>query len=365
MKKIGLLIAATLLFIGCSEQNSDAPKSTQSKQIPPLPVKSHSVKLQSIEFSKKYPAVLKPFKEVVITARISGFLIKENFKEGDEVKKGDTLYEIQKDEYAAALKEAEATFEKASVNLDKTTKDWNRAAYLFKNAAISEEQKDQYQYAYNDAKAELNRAKAALENSRIEYGYTTIKAPISGIIGLSSSDEGAYINIENDSAKLATITSWNPIYAEFSIPGHDIQNINGIKKGLKAILHNNKRSYNGKVDFISPKLDIQTDTLLLRAVFENSDKSLLAGAYAEISLEGFGYDNVAKIPQNALIKTPQATMVYVIKEDKGLTMKPVEVVNTENGFAFISKGLKENEKVVISNIAKIRPHTKVTILGGE
>jgi membrane fusion protein (multidrug efflux system) len=153
------------------------------------------------------------------------------------------------------------------------------------------------------------------------------------------------------------------LYAEFSIPSKDLY-VQGIKNGAKVTLKIDAKEYEGSVDFIAPKLDPQTDTLLLRAVFANPNRELRVGSYVEVSLGGFSYESVAKVPQNALIKTPDATVVYVI-ENGGVSMKSVKVVNSKDGIAMIESGVESDAQIAISNIAKLRPNSKVTIMDGK
>jgi membrane fusion protein (multidrug efflux system) len=333
--------------------------------MPPLPVKAYSVKFESAPLVKSYSALLKPFNEVEIVARVSGVLLSENFKEGAYVKKGDILYEIQKEEYATSLNEAKASLLKAEANFNKAQKDWERNEYLFKNSAISAQQRDELFYIYEDAKAEVKKANAAVENAKIKFDYTTIKAPISGTIGMSSSDVGSYIDATEPSAKLVTITALEPIYVEFSLPSSDVTKyISQIKNSKKVNLNVGAKIYNGEIDFIAPKIDAQTDTLQLRAKFENQNRELIVGSYAEIKIDGLSYEHVAQIPQEALVKTQDATIVFVIK-DSIASMRPVKSVHVQDGIAYIEEGLLEGEKIVVSNIAKLRPNTKVTIVEGN
>lgn len=364
MKKIALSLAVLgLLLVGCSpEDKSQAAQAT--KQMPPMPVKAFEVKLQDMTFAKTYAALLKPFDEVEVVARINGVLEKENFIEGSYVKKGAVLYEIQKNEYRATLDSAKATRDQAQANFDKVKKDFVRAEYLFKNKAISQQQYDAFLYAHDDAKATLQGAKATVAKAQIEYNYTTIKAPISGQIGISSSDAGAYISTPN--AILTTITALDPIYAEFSLPNIDVLKYRSqIKVGGEVTISVNGKTYKGVVDYIAPKLDAKTDTLLIRATFKNKNQELVIGSFTEVKLDGFSFKNVAVIPEYALIRTPDAVLVYVIGEGGTLSMHPVDIAFVKDGKAIITSGLKEGDKIVVSNIAKLRPTSKVTIIGGK
>lgn len=362
MKNLTILaVVLSLFLVGCSDEKESAPAA----QMPPLPVKVTSVKIERASLIKEYSAILKPFNEVDIVARVSGLLLSKKFQEGAYVKAGDILYEIEKHEYTASLNEATASLLKAEANFSKAEKDWKRNEYLFKNNAISAEQSDNLFYAYENAKAEVKKAKAVVENAQIKFDYTTIKAPISGTIGISSNDVGSYINVSGQNAKLATITALEPVYAEFSLPNSDIEKyLSQIKNGTKVVLTIGMKNYDGEIDFISPKIDSQTDTLKIRAKFENKSKELVVGSYAEIKIIGLSYERIAKIPQNALLKTQNATIVYAVK-DGVLSMKPVKIAHVQDGIAYIEDGVEEADNVIINNIAKLRPNSKVIIAEGN
>ena len=329
--------------------------------MPALPVQAHTVKIEDVKFSKRYSAIIKPYQEVDVIARISGLLQKENFKEGDFVTKGSVLFTIEKDEYEAALDEAKAATLRAQANFARASKDWKRAEYLFDNKAISEQQRDDMLFSYDDAKAELARAQAALKSAQIQYDYTTITAPISGIIGISSSDVGNYISTQN--AQLATITAIDPVYAEFSIASNDVKNYRSQIK-LGSVITSKDKQYTGKINYIAPKLDPQTDTLFIRALFDNAEKQMIIGSYLEIDLGGLEFKNVATLPQNAILKTVDATLVYVIKDGKAV-MQAVDVGYEHEGSVIIHSGLSEGDQVVISNIAKLRPNSDVKVIGAK
>nr|WP_321268631.1 efflux RND transporter periplasmic adaptor subunit [uncultured Sulfurimonas sp.] len=366
MKNLTILaVVLSLFLVGCNDGEKSAPVASKTAAKPPLPVKVYKAKFEKAPLQKSYSTLLKPFNEVDIVARVSGLLMSENFKEGAYVKKGDTLFEIQKDEYEASLNEAKASLLKAEANYNKALKDWERNEYLFKNNAISEVMRDDLFYTYEDAKAEVTKAKAVLHNAQIKFDYTSIKAPISGTIGMSSSDVGSYINVTEDSAKLVTITAQDPIYAEFSLPSSDVSKyLSQITNTSKVTLSVNGKKYAGEIDFISPKIDAPTDTLKFRAKFENKNNKLIVGSYAEIQIDGLSYESVAKVPQEALIKTQDATVVFVEK-DGAVSMRPINALEVKDGIAYVEDGIQDGENIVISNIAKLRPNSKVSIMKGN
>ncbi|MCK9491605.1 MAG: efflux RND transporter periplasmic adaptor subunit [Sulfurimonas sp.] len=360
-----LTVVLSLFLVGCNDEKKNPQDVPKAAQKPPLSVEVYTVKFEKAPLINNYSTLLKPFNEVDIVARVSGILMSKNFDEGAYVKKGDTLYEIQKDEYAATLNEAKASLLKAEANFNKAQKEWDRNEYLFKNNAISAVMRDDLFYTFEDAKAEVTKAKAVLQNAQIKFDYTTIKASISGNIGMSNSDVGSYIDVGEDSAMLATITAQDPIYAEFSLPSGDVTKyISQIKNGSKVILSVNTKEYMGEIDFISPKIDAQTDTLKLRAKLQNKDNELIVGSYAEIQIDGLSYDRIAKVPQEALIKTQDATVVYIVK-DGTISMRPIKSLQVQDGIAYVQENIEEGEKIVITNIAKLRPNSKVTIVKGN
>lgn len=365
MKKLVLSLSLFgLLFVGCSQEDKTKATNAAQMQMPAISVKAFEVQLEDTSFSKSYAALLKPFQEVAVVARVNGVLLKENFVEGAHVKKGDILYELQKNEYKAALDLASASVAKAEANLFKVNKNFKRAEYLYKNNAISEQQYDELLFEYNNAKAELQLSKASHSKAKIEYDYTTIKAPISGKIGISKSDVGSLVSSSN--ATLTTITALNPLYTEFSLPNSDvIKYASQIKLGTKVKLQQGEKSYEGVIDFIASSIDTKTDTLLLRAKFANESQELLIGSYVQIVVDGFSYKNAAIIPEYALIKTPEAVVVYVIEENGSLRMQKIEIAHTQEGKATVVSGLNAGDKIVVSNIAKLRPNSKVSIIGGE
>lgn len=363
MKKLAISLATiALIFIGCGEEKQKAT-TKQTHQMPPLPIQAQSVVLSDVNFTKSYSATLKPYEEVDVVARVSGLLQKQNFTEGSYVKKGALLYQIEKDEYEARLDAAKSEHLKAQANHDKSQKDWKRSFYLVSKSALSEQKRDDALYAYESAKAELQRTEAALKTAQIEYSYTSINAPISGIVAISKSDEGSYIDSQN--ATLTTITSLDDVYAEFSIPHSDvIKYLSQIKLGATLSININQKSYLGKIDYISSTLDSQTDTLFVRAKFDNSARALMVGSFVEVSLSGLSYKNVATVAQNALIKSPNATLVYLVKEG-AVVMQAVDILDIYDGKAIVSGGLSSGDMVVTSNIAKLRPSSKVSIIGGN
>ena len=355
MKQSGILItgkksivAITFVFLGLNTLNAE-----EKPQLPPLPVEVFKVENKTSTTIKTYPSIIKTFEEVNVTARVKGLLVEKYFNEGDFVKRGTLLYKIEQDTYLANLNMKKAEFTKAQ-------KDYQRAKSLIASKSISEQSFDDYSYKYETSKASLQQA-------QIEFDYTKIYAPIDGIIGLKKFDIGNLVGSNEANSLLVTITNTNPVYAEFSLTKDDASRyISQIKnKNSKVNLVTANKTYeNGTVDFISPKIDSNTDTLLLRAKFKNENNGILIGEFGKIEISNLDLGKVFVVPENAILKTTKGTFVYVI-EDSTAKLKPVKTgILIKEGIT-IESGLNENEQIIISNLAKLKPDTKIQILNKE
>ena len=355
MKKIlvGLFILGLNFLFAAGEQ----------KQA--LPVKAYTVSTNETTLEKDYPALIKSKSEVNIIARVPGKLEKKYFQDGDFVKKGTLLYKIEQDTYQANLNAAQAQLDKAEALLTKATKDWKRAEKLFAAKSISEQSKDDYLYTYQDALADVQNYKAKVQDAKISYQYTLIKSPINGLTGKSAFDEGNYVGSNENNSNLLTITNTNPVYVEFSLPQKDISKyLEQIKKGSVnfSISANGKTYSDGKLNFVSSKIDIATDSLLLRTTFENKDNELIIGGYSTIEIKNIKINNVFTIPEIAILQSANGAAVYVI--DNGVaTVRPVKIGNLTSSGVIVESGLKSGDKIIISNIAKVRPNAPVQIIG--
>ncbi|RXJ54434.1 efflux RND transporter periplasmic adaptor subunit [Candidatus Marinarcus aquaticus] len=346
-----LLITTTLIlgFTACSDEQKKPQNATA--QNAGLPVQVFSVKNEKVTTTKSYPALIKPFEEADVNARVQGILKKKHFKEGEFVHKGQLLYTIEQDTYKANLDQAQANYNKAN-------KDYKRAQALLESKAISVQDYDAYVYTYEDAKAKLTQAK-------IEYGYTTVTSPIDGIAGIKKSDIGDLVGSNDDNSLLITITAIDPVHVEFSLTKDDISSfLSQIRAGKSeiAIENGGHKVTGGMIDYIAPKLDSQTDTLLLRAKFENTNNELIVGNFTKVEISNLSLGDVFVVPENAVLKTAQANIVYVIDANGIAKVRPVLTGDLVTKGIVIKDGIKANEQIVISNLAKLRPDTKVQIV---
>ena len=208
-----------------------------ANETPALPVQTFKIEKQNNFTSRTYPTILKAYEQVDVIARVQGVLKEKLFNEGVFVKKGTILYKIEPDTYLANLNIKKANFVKAK-------KDYERAKSLIASKSISAQVYDDYLFQYNSSKA-------ALDEAQINLNYTTVKAPIDGIVGIKNHDVGDLVGSNANNSLLVTITNINPIHAEFSLPKDDINKyLSQIKnKSAKINLIANGQKYQFFVDF--------------------------------------------------------------------------------------------------------------------
>lgn len=340
----------TISFFSLGFSYLFAAEVPSEQQTPTLPVQVFEIVEGEHFTTKTYPTILKSIEKVNVIARVKGILQEKYFNEGDFVKKGTLLYKIEQDTYLANLNMKKAEYTKAK-------KDYDRAKSLIASKSISEQSFDDYTYQYETSKA-------ALDQAQIEFNYTKVVSPIDGIVGIKRNDLGDLVGSDASNSILVTVTNTNPIHAEFSLPKDDMNNylVQIKSKNIKVNLIVNGKTYEGIIDFISPDIDTTTDTLLLRAKFENKDNDLIVGNFSTIQLANISLGKVNIIPENALSRTATGAFVYVIDENSVAKVRLVEIGVLVKEGIIIKSGLKAGDRVAVSNLAKLRPDTKVHIL---
>lgn len=366
MKKLKQSIAisvVSLLMMPSIIQANEAPKITPPKaDIYVVP------KAKSLPIFLKYPAQIRSFQNIKVVSRVLGVLEKKYFKEGQKVQKGDLLYTIEDNTYKARVDAAEASVKISEASLNNATMNWNRIQKLFKSKSVSDERKDTAFSDYEQAVATLSLTKAQLMQAKIDYDYTKVKAPISGIVGLKQVDIGDLVT-NTPPQELTSITQNEKVYIDFSMPLSDYANI---KNGLWSLptnnhvnvnieINNKATPYNGMIDFIDVNINQNTSTVKMRAIVDNNDSFLMPGNFIRVVLNDIVQKDVITIPQKAVIQNPLGTIVFIEKDGKA-TVKPV-VLGHETGDKYIVGGgpLESGDKVIVNNFFRVKPGADVQV----
>lgn len=320
---------------------------------------------KDIQIKLKYPAVIKSYKQVEVIGRVLGVLEKKNFTEGQMVHKGDILYEIEDSIYLAKLNEAKASLKMSEASLDNAKRNWERVKKLFSLKAVSKEKRDNSFSIYEQALASVALSKAKLNQAQIEFNYTKVKAPISGITSLKKVDVGTLIHA--NVTKLIEITQNDKVYANFSMPMSDYKKIktqewitvNNEKLKLSLEIDGKITSIEGIVDFTDINIDAKTSIVKMRAVFDNKNKILMSGQFVRVIINNLKQEKITTIPQKAVLQNPKGTIVF-IEKDGVVGVRPVIIKNPRNQNFIIKNGmLKTGDRVIVNNFFRIHPGGKV------
>ncbi|EAW7372825.1 efflux RND transporter periplasmic adaptor subunit [Campylobacter coli] len=358
-----LLLSALFLFSACNKE--EAPQ----KQTLPQSVSTMSAKAENLPLNFTYPAKLVSDYDVIIKPQVSGVIVEKLFKAGDLIKKRQTLFIIEQDKFKASVNSAYGKALMARANFDNASKDYNRSKTLYNKGAISQKEYDSALANFNNTKANLTSARADLENARIDLAYTEIKAPFDGIVGDALINIGDYVS--SSSTELVRITNLNPIYADFYISDTDklniVRNTQDGKWDLSNIYANlnlNGETVQGKLYFIDSVIDANSGTVKAKAIFDNNNSTLLPGAFATITSEGFIQKNGFKVPQIAVKQNQNDVYVLLVKNGK-VEKSSVHISYQNNEYAIIDKGLQNGDKIILDNFKKIQVGSEVKEIGAQ
>ncbi len=294
---------------------------------------------------------------VDVIARVPGFLIKKYFKEGDFVKKGQLLFKIDPREYQIEVNNSLANVNQYSALLKNAQQELNRANALIKEDLISRSDVDQSLATRNQNKALLDAARQQYELAKVNLSYTDIRSPIDGRIGKVNITEGNYVTATSGS--LVNISSTNPVYVAFSLKSDDYVNILKASDKFKdvqvQVQFEGGQWYDktGTIDFVDNKIDKDSGSISMRAVFDNSKGWLVPGNYMKVKLIAPKMVEYMTVPQSCTKGDPMSGYyVWTVKDNKAVR-KDIEVSDSINNNWIVESGLDYNDTVVVSGIQNI------------
>ena len=295
---------------------------------------------------------------------------KSYFKEGDYVKEGQILFQIEPAEYLNAMNTAAANVKNLRAQLDYSEKQLVRASELVKNDYIAKAKYDQILSQRDSLRAQLASAQVKYNDAVRNYNYTNVKSPVNGKIGIINVTVGNYVTPQ--SGALTTINSTNPIYVTFPLDSKDFQALadsdksDNTNRKVELIMSNgNKYKYTGIQNFQDNKVDISTGTVTLRATFENPDNALIHGDFVTVKLYANHPTNVPVVPVVAVLENQAGKYVYKIDEKNLPQLTYIKTAEQKDDYWIVTDGVKKGDKIVIEGIQKVVPGMPVTIVSKE
>src|SRR6266404_2692690 len=355
-------LSILLPLLGACDQQKQA-----SAPPPPPAVGVEFAALKGVSRSDQFVGRIKAVGTVGIRARVEGFLEKVLFIEGQDVKAGDLIYQIEKDTYQALVDQAKANLAAAEAQAVNAELQYNRAVQLVKNQYTPQATVDQDKAALGTTKAQVLQAKAALTQAAINLDYTDIRAPIAGRIGRTAFDVGNLVNPA--SGVLATIVSQDPIYVLFPVSQRQLEDIRESRRQQDGTLtkieirvtRSNGEPYPlpGVWNFTDPQVDQQTDTLIMRATLPNPDRSLVDGQFVSVDLRERKEQPRLVVPQASLQVDQAGYYVLIVNGESKVEQRRVTVGPSQGLDTVIQSGLKLGEQVIVEGVQKVRPGQKV------
>jgi len=355
-----LLLGAAVLLAGCNDTSvASAP--------PPVPpeVSVVTVKASPRAIIRELPGRIAPLRVAEVRPRVSGIIVERTFQQGSRVNAGDALYQIDPKPFEVELQAAEAALAKADAVKEQAAQHAHRIGILATTQAASQATNETAIASLRQAEADVAGRNADVARARLNLGYATIRAPISGIIGAALLSEGALV-VQNEAASLATIQQLDSVYADFT---QSVSELNRLRRDFERgdldrvapdaakvrLLLDDDTEYplDGRLLFSDAKVDANTGKVTLRGEFKNPKHELLPGMYVRVQIEqGRDPDALALPPQAIQRNSTGGSEVYVVTDDNRVLAQPVRTGNLVDGLWLITEGLAPGQRVVVEGFQK-------------
>src|SRR6185312_2717496 len=308
---------------------------------------------------------------VEVSARVQGTLERANFKEGQFVKKGDVLFQIDPRPFQAVLVGAEANYQKDQAQLQNALRDRDRYAALSAQGAISTQQRDTSDTNARVLTSTVAANKAAVDMARLNLQYTEIRSPIDGKTGPILVQPGNMVSGSNNSnsGTLVEISQVRPVKISFTLPQSDLGRIQARQKtgrllAILAVKNGAGATIEAPVDFVSNAVSNQTGTIELRATFTNDDLSLVPGQLVNVTVQLNDIPGALVVPRDAVNNGPNGNYVFAVRNGQAVEV-PVSVVTDDGTNAAVSGALAPDENVVVEGQLRVVPGADVHVIPGK
>ena len=368
-----VLLAGGIILYWSRSDRGQAPMVASPQPVPVIAVK---VRQHDVPIILTGLGTVTALNMATVRSQITGLLIAVNFQEGQAVKKGDLLAQIDPRTYQAQLDQAQATLERDQTHLKNAQLNLQRYTELAKTDSVARQQVDNQQAAVDQLNAQIKSDQAAVESAKAQLSYTSLVAPFDGITGIRLLDVGNIIHpptgsattqsITADAGGLVVVTQVQPISVIFTLATTNIPEIqNAMANGpLQAIAlsQDDKTELDiGQLVVVNNQADPGSGTVQLKAVFPNQQRNLWPGTFVNVRLVTSTVHDALTVPLDAIQQGPQGRFVFVVGQDNKVTMRPVSVRQTFGAEALIETGLSAAETVVLRGQYRLSPGTVVTL----
>lgn len=363
---LALAVAALAVLLPACSEKAPPPKAG------PAEVGIVTVAPRDVPFIYEQVGQTAGFRETEVRSRVAGILQKRLYQEGQAVKEGQPLFQIDPEPFKAALDQAKGALRQQEATFERARADRERIEPLFKENAVSRKDYDDAKSAFDLAQAAVDSARAKVREAELNLGYTLVTSPIAGIASKEARSEGSLVATSGDASLLTVVSQLDPLYVNFSYSETEKLQLDDEVKAGRVVLGQSKkvearakladgRDFGGVgfVDFADSRVDPKTGTIRARAEFPNPKGELLPGQFVRIAVNLGLAKNAILVPERAITQQ-QATRLVLIVNDKNIVEpRPVQLGRRVGGEVTIVAGLKGGERVVVDGLFKSRPGTEV------
>jgi multidrug efflux system membrane fusion protein len=358
-----LAIALLLCFAGCGSKES-AKAASPGEGRPPAPVVVSTVEQRDVPIQITAIGNVEAYQTVQVRSMVSGQIESIHFKEGDDVRKGQMLYSLDKRPFQAALEQAEGNLKRDQAQAANAKVQAARYTDLEKQGVISREQADLQRTQENTDVAAVYADQAAVQAAKVQLQYTDIFAPIDARAGALMINVGNLVKA-NDTPYLVQLNQITPIYVTFTVPEVRLSEVRQFAAhGLKVLAYpkgQNSIPSEGLLTFIDNGVDPQTGTVKLKATFQNKDKRLWPGEFVNVVLNISTLRNAITVPTKAVQSGQQGDYVFVVDKDGTADPHQIRSTGTYQNFTLVKEGLNAGDTVIVDGQLRVAPKGKVTV----
>lgn len=355
-----LVLSGSFLLSGCGEEQK------QGGEMPPPDVKVVTLKAVPLTVSTELPGRTSAYRIAEVRPQVGGIILKRNYKEGSDVKEGESLYQIDPAPFQATLNSAQAELAKARANAELARLTVNRYKPLLGTNYISRQDYDEAVSTHAQAQAAVRAAQAAVQTAQINLNYTKVTSPISGLSGKSNVTEGALV-ATGQSQPLTLVQQINPIYVDVTQSSDDYLRLKheiasgavDKEQGKVAVTlvtaENKDYTHKGYLEFSDVTVDETTGSITMRAVFPNPQESLLPGMFVRARVDEGVRPDAILVPQQGVIRTAKGgAVVNVVNAKNEIEVRPVTVGQAYGNKWLVTAGVNNGERVVVEGFQKIK-----------
>lgn len=335
-----------------------------------VPVRVASAVTQDIDIFLKSLGTVTAYNTVTVRSRVSGELVDVPFQEGQQVKAGDLLAQVDPRAFQVALDQARGTQMQNLALLENARRDLQRYQALFKQDSIAKQQVDTQAALVRQYEGTIKSDQANVDNARLQLDYARITAPISGRLGLRQVDRGNLVS-SSDTNGLVVITQTQPISVVFTLPETQLPEVRAeLAEGKTLAVEaydraDTRRIASGTLATLDNQIDVTTGTLKLKAKFENQDDALFPNQFVNVRLHVLTRKGVTAIPTAAVQQGSAGAFVFLVQPDNTVQVKQVKLGAINNGMVAVNEGLQPGDRVVTEGTDRLRAGAKVDVVGGD